>query len=132
MFQNFVTHQTTYTSFCNITNVLNATFSYLFRHIMRHTNGRFLKFSKNLPKKISIINISTTTRTRGTNYSAFERSDIGLSFWSGEPPSPFRILVSFSGTAASRQFRTSCGVVGYFPIYAHKKYKNNIKKTKII
>ena len=24
-------------------------------------------------------------RTRETNYSAFERSGIGLSFWSGEP-----------------------------------------------
>ena len=72
--------------------------------------GRFLKFSKNFAKKISIINISTTTRTRGTSYSAFERPDIGLSFWSGELLSPrapsFRILVSFSGIAASRQFRT--------------------------
>ena len=61
--------------------------------------GVFLKFSKKFAKKLSIINISTTTRTSGTSYSAFERSDIGLSFWSGEPLSPrapsFRILVCF-------------------------------------
>ena len=60
--------------------------------------GRFLKFSKNLAKKFQ-SSISPTTRTRGMNYSAFERSDIGLSFWSGEPLSPrapsFRILVFF-------------------------------------
>ena len=35
------------------------------------------------------------------NYSAFERSGIGLSFWSGEPLSPrapfLKILVYFSG-----------------------------------
>ena len=58
----------------------------------------FLQIFKKSAKKISIINISTTTRTR-TNYSAFERSDIGLSFCSDEPLSPrapsFRILVSF-------------------------------------
>ena len=38
-------------------------------------------------------------RTRETNYSAFERSGIGFSFWSGEPLSPrapsFKILVFF-------------------------------------
>ena len=50
-----------------------------------------------------------------TNYGAFERSGTGLSFWLGEPLSPrapsFRILVFFSGTATSRQFRTSGLVV---------------------
>ena len=68
--------------------------------------GRFCNFSKNWIKIIQIISISTTTRTRETNYSAFEMSGIGLSFWSGEPLSPrapsFRTLVSFSGTAAAR------------------------------
>ena len=39
------------------------------------------------------------------NYSAFERSGIELSFWSGEPLSPrapfFRILVFFRGCAGA-------------------------------
>ena len=63
--------------------------------------GRFCKFSKNLIKNFKKL-ISPTTRTRETNYSAFERSGIGLSFCSGEPLSPrapfSRILASFSGT----------------------------------
>ena len=64
-------------------------------------------------KNIKKINISTTTRTRETNYSAFERSGIGLSFCSGEslsPRAPFsRILVSFSGTAAARGLVVTTG-----------------------
>ena len=61
--------------------------------------GRFFTVFKKTDKNISIINISTTTHTKGTNYSAFERFGIGLSFWPAEPLSPrapsFRILVFF-------------------------------------
>ena len=61
--------------------------------------GRFGNFSKNWIKEFQLSIISTTTRTRETNYSAFERSGIGLSFCSGEPLSPralsFRSLVFF-------------------------------------
>ena len=43
---------------------------------------------KKSEQKFYIIIISTTTRTKETNYSAFERSGIGLLVWSGEPLSP--------------------------------------------
>ena len=59
---------------------------------------RFCNFPKKWIKKFE-SSISTTTLTRETIYSAFERSGIELSFWSGEPLSPrapSRTLVSFS------------------------------------
>ena len=47
--------------------------------------GVFPKFQKNLFNNFKSL---TTTPTREMNYSAFERSGIGLSFWSREPLSP--------------------------------------------
>ena len=44
-------------------------------------------------------------RTRETNYSAFERSGIGLSFWSGEPLScSFNFFIRYRRFAAVPHF----------------------------
>ena len=63
--------------------------------------------------KISNINISTTTRTKEMNYSAFERSGIELSFWLREPLSPrapfFRIKFLFPVGVAARGLVVTTG-----------------------
>ena len=59
----------------------------------------FCKFSKNSMKNFKSSISSQLRVPEKMNYSAFESSGIGLSFWPGEPLSPrarsFRILVFF-------------------------------------
>ena len=88
--------------------------------------GRFCKLPKNW--KFFLKNcISTTTPTRETNYSAFERSGIGLSFYSGEslsprPPSPeFWFLFPVPPPRGSSALRVGLVVTtGYYWGLLHK------------